>query len=184
MFPLRKNPFRIHTCNVKSKQSWKRMFCVRFTFVFIIVHRCKGGIQFATKLEDPDIIQHSHVVSIISIILRYIPCAVLQAISVDSLHGNGMCKTPEITMLVIRGSVKNNWELSNISKTMKRNLLKFSICIEQSYLHNPNKESTPQRDVKKCDVIFSDVILRSPFAQWKSEKLKRKVQLLYWEWLS
>ena len=84
----------------------------------------------------------------------------------------------------VRGSVKNNWELSNISKTMKCNLLKFSMIIEQSYLRNPSKESTPQRDVKQCDVIFSDVILRSPFAQWKSEKLKRKVQLLYWEWLS
>ena len=46
---------------------------------------------------------------------------------------------------------------------MKRNLLKFSMFIEQSYLHNPSKESTQQRDV-----IFSDVILRFPFAQWKS----------------
>ena len=54
----------------------------------------------------------------------------------------------------IRGSVKNNWELSNISKTMKRNLLKFSMFIEQSYLHNPSKESMPQRDVKQCDVIL------------------------------
>ena len=85
---------------------------------------------------------------------------------------------------VVRGSVKNNWELSNISKTMKRNLLKFNMFIEQSYLHNPSKESTPLRDVKQYDVIFSDVIFRSPFAQWKSEKLKRKVQLLYSEWLS
>ena len=67
---------------------------------------------------------------------------------------------------------------------MKRNLLKFSMFIEQSYLHNPSKELTPQRDVKQCDVIFSDVILRYPFAQRKSEKLKRKIQLLYWEWLS
>ena len=84
----------------------------------------------------------------------------------------------------LRGSVKNNWELSNISKTMKRNLLKFSMFIEQSYLHNPSKKSTPQCDVKQYDVIFSDVILRSPFVQWKSENLKRKFQLLYWEWLS
>ena len=74
--------------------------------------------------------------------------------------------------IYIWGSVKNNWELSNISKTMKRNLLKFSMFIERSYLHNPSKESTPQHDVKQCDVIFSDVILRSPFAQWKTEKLK------------
>ena len=43
----------------------------------------------------------------------------------------------------VRGSVKNNWELSNISKTTKRNLLTFSMFIEQSYLHNPRKESTP-----------------------------------------
>ena len=57
---------------------------------------------------------------------------------------------------------------------MKRNLLKFSMFIEQSYLHKLSKESTPQRDV-----IFSDVILWSPFALRKSEKLKRKVQLLY-----
>ena len=58
---------------------------------------------------------------------------------------------------------------------MKRNFLKFSMFIEQSYLHNQSKESMPQRDVKQCDVTFSDVILRSPFAQWKSEKLKGKV---------
>ena len=56
---------------------------------------------------------------------------------------------------------------------MKRKLLKFSMFIKQSYLHNPSKESTPQRDVKQCDVIFSDVILWSAFAQWKSEKLKQ-----------
>ena len=54
----------------------------------------------------------------------------------------------------LRGSVKNNWELSNISKTMKRNLLKFSMIIEQSYLHNRSKKSTPQRDVTQCDVIL------------------------------
>ena len=58
---------------------------------------------------------------------------------------------------------------------MKRNLLKFSMFIEQSYLHNPSQESTLQRDVKEYDISFSDVILRSPFAQWKSEKLKGKV---------
>ena len=53
---------------------------------------------------------------------------------------------------------------------MKRNLLKFSIFIEQFYLHNPSKESTPQRDVKQCDVIFSDVILKS--LRSRSEKVK------------
>ena len=40
-------------------------------------------------------------------------------------------------------SAKNNWELSNISLTMKRNLLKFSILIEQSFSHKPSKERTP-----------------------------------------
>ena len=65
--------------------------------------------------------------------------------------------------LKIRGSVKNNWELSNISKTMKHNLLKFGMFIEHSYLHNSSKEWTPQRDVIRRGVILSDVILRSPF---------------------
>ena len=78
---------------------------------------------------------------------------------------------------------QNNWELSNISLTMKRNLLKFGILIEQSFSHNPRKERTPQRDVIQCDVILSDVILRSPFKQWKSEKLKHKLWSLYSEWL-
>ena len=52
---------------------------------------------------------------------------------------------------------------------MKRNLLKFSMFIEQSYLHSPSKESTPQRDVKQCDVILvtSYLGLRS-----RSEKVK------------
>ena len=61
---------------------------------------------------------------------------------------------------------------------MNCNLLKLGMFIEQYYLHNPSKESTPQHDVKQCDVIPSDVILRSPFAQWKNEKLKREVWLL------
>ena len=54
---------------------------------------------------------------------------------------------------------------------MKRNLLKFSMFIEQSYLHNPSKESTPQRDVKQRDVILvtSYLCLRS-----RSEKVKNK----------
>ena len=52
---------------------------------------------------------------------------------------------------------------------MKRNLLKFSMFIEQSYLYNPSKESTPQRDVKQSDVILvtSYLGLRS-----RSEKVK------------
>ena len=52
---------------------------------------------------------------------------------------------------------------------MKRNLLKFSMFIEQSFLHNTSKESTPQRDVKQCDVILvtSYLGLRS-----RSEKVK------------
>ena len=41
--------------------------------------------------------------------------------------------------------MKNNCELSYISKNMKRNLL--NMFLEQSYLHNPIKEWTPQRDV-------------------------------------
>ena len=85
---------------------------------------------------------------------------------------------------ILRGSVKNNWELSYISKTMKQNLLKFGMFIEQSYLHNPSKEWTTQRDVIQCDVILGDVILWFPFAQWKTEKLKRKVWILYWKWMS
>ena len=67
---------------------------------------------------------------------------------------------------------------------MKRNLLKFSMFIEQSYLHNPSKESTLQRDVKQCDVILVTSYLGLRSRSEKSEKLKRKVQLLYWEWLS
>ena len=52
---------------------------------------------------------------------------------------------------------------------MKRNLLKLSMFIEQSYLHNPSIESTPQRDFKQCDVILvtSYLGLRS-----RSEKVK------------
>ena len=66
---------------------------------------------------------------------------------------------------------------------MKRNLLKFSIfnLIEQFFLHNSSKERTPQRDVIECDVILSVVILRPPFAQYKSEKLKHKLWSLYSE---
>ena len=55
---------------------------------------------------------------------------------------------------------------------MKRNLLKFSMFIEQFYSQNSSKEWTPQGDVIQYDVMLCDVILRSPFAQWQSEKLK------------
>ena len=70
---------------------------------------------------------------------------------------------------IVLGSVKNKWELSYISKTMKRNLLKFGMFIEQSYLHNQSKEWTTQRDIIQCDVILGDVMLWSPFAQWKTK---------------
>ena len=69
---------------------------------------------------------------------------------------------------------------------MKHNLLKFNRCVEQSYSHIPSKEWTLQLYLIQCDVILGDVILRTLFAQCKSEKLKHKLWSisLYWEWLS
>ena len=72
------------------------------------------------------------------------------------LRRSGDCKIFKI----YDGQSKKNWELSNISWTMNHNLLKIGMF--------PSKE---------CDVILHDVILRSPFALWKSKKKKAKTQL-------
>ena len=92
MFPLRKNSFRIHACNFKPKQSWKPMFCVRFIIVDekgAFSHKKVGGPR---HYHDYSTLACDSLVNV-AVVYQFTLC-----ISVDSLHGNEMCKTPEITM--------------------------------------------------------------------------------------
>ena len=55
-----------------------------------------------------------------------------QKSSGNNLERKVIWRPPE----VLRGSVKNHWEFSSISESIKRNLLKINKNTEQSYSHN------------------------------------------------